>query len=334
MNLYHLDFAFAQGEPEQSARFRVSQADFVVDERLEPELSGSGEHLWLRITKRGENTDWVAGKLARHFGVRKGDIGYAGKKDRHAITTQWFSVYLPGREHEPDWQKFIEESELDATLERWGTGNRKLRMGDHSANAFCIRLRDVQQDEALLKRLEGVAREGVPNYFGKQRFGRDGGNLEKVQRWMVDPRAFRDRSLRGMIISSARSYLFNRVLSARVEAGNWTEGLSGEPAPEFGSTGPLWGRGRSLATDALLALESAVLEPYASCCAALENVGLQQERRALNLQPRNFSWAFDGEDMELQFELDPGQFATSVLREIVLLEEQQHELSGAKHNRG
>ena len=120
-----------------------------------------------------------------------------------------------------------------------------------------------------------------------------------------------------MALSAARSWLFNQVLSARVEQDNWRTALSGDPH-EY-PTGPMWGRGRSLAVQQTLDLETQTLAPWASWCSGLEHVGLQQERRPLVLQPQEASWRWLEQDLEVSFTLEPGAFATSVLREIATL---------------
>lgn len=316
MSFYSLDFAFALGQPLKTAIFRQEPEDFIVDELLAEPLSGEGEHLWLHIKKRGENTDWVNKKIANYFSVRNMDVGYGGKKDRHAVTSQWFSVYLPGQAHDFDWQTFNAMAQLDAELLGASSHTKKFKKGEHLANRFEIRLRNVELDEALIERLVFIKEHGVPNYFGEQRFGRGAANLEKADRWAKDPRSVKDRNLKGILMSSARSYLFNKVLSERVSLGNWQQVLPGDTHPE--ASGPLWGRGRSLVSEETLSLEEGVLAPFDSWSAALENVGLSQERRPLCLRPEGFSWRADGGDVVLNFILGTGQYATSILRELVI----------------
>ena len=319
MQRLSLDYAYAYGRPEQSAIFRQSAEDFYVDENLCVDFADQGEHFWLHIEKCDENTDWVAKKLANYFSIRTMDVGYSGKKDRRAVTRQWFSLYLPGREHQLDWQQFIEFSQLNARLLSCHSHTQKLRLGAHVSNHFRIRLRDVVKTESLTERLERIADRGVPNYFGEQRFGREAGNLRKAETWARDPRSIRDRRLRSLIISAARSQLFNRVLSHRVGLGQqWREALVGDIDSHI-ATGPLWGRGRSLVAEDCAQLEHTVLAEYGDWCAALEHAGLSQERRPLCLQPRSLSWNFADTVLELSFELGPGEFATSVLRELVTL---------------
>ncbi len=318
MSTLSLDFAYAYGGPESSALFRRSPEDFVVNEIIDQPISGEGEHFWLRIRKRGENTDWIAKKLANYFSVRTMDVGYGGKKDRHAVTTQWFSIYLPKSEHTIDWPAFINMSGVDAELLESGSHKSKLKKGDHNANTFVIRLHELSHPELLPDTLSKIQSNGVPNYFGEQRFGRDGGNLEKVTQWVADPRSIRNKSLRGLIISSARSYLFNTVLSKRIQDDTWTRVLPGD-TETVSASGPLWGRGRSKASLETEALESGLIEGFSEWCSALENVGLNQERRLLALKPSELSWSIDGNSIEIEMTLGSGEYATSVLRELATL---------------
>lgn len=315
---FSLDFPFAYGAPSAKALFRAEMQDFQVEEISGLEPSGEGEHCLLHLRKEGENTAWVGGQIAALAGVKLGDVGYFGRKDRYAVTSQWFSVYLPGSsEREPDWAQLNSDS---LTLLETGRHNKKLRMGQHRSNRFVIRLRQVQVDDrsALESRIGKALREGVPNYFGEQRFGRSGNNLAQAQRLLIDRRPIRDRQQRSMALSAARSWLFNQVLAVRVAQNCWTEALEGDPWDM--ASGPLWGRGRPLSAGVTLELEQQALKPWSDWCGGLEHVGLNQERRALLLQPEEASWRWLEEDLELSFSLPPGAFATAVLREIARLE--------------
>ncbi len=320
----------AQGHPPVRAELRREPADFEVEERLGFEPDGEGQHALLQVEKRGLNSDAVAGALARVAGVDGRRVGYSGRKDRHAVTRQWFSVDLAGQA-EPDWHAGLPEGAvlLHATRHR-----RKLRRGSHQGNRFRLRLRDVEGDDAALEqRLERVAAEGVPNYFGPQRFGRDGGNLAQARAWFAGERR---RGPRDLLLSAARSRLFNRVLAARVADGSWQRAHPGEPLMLAGSasffipeevdatiearlkqgdvhpSGPLWGRG-----DGPLAPgEAEVLADETALRAGLEEAGLRLERRSLRLVPGDFTWWWEDNDLLLAFELPRGAFATAVVREL------------------
>lgn len=316
---FSLDFPFAYGQPNTIGVFRQSPEDFRVDEVLGYEPVGTGEHVYLHIRKRGENTAWVAEHIARLANVNVNDVGYCGRKDRHAVTTQWFSVYFP-KGQAPDWQSLNSES---VTVLQASRHTHKLRRGEHQLNRFVIQLRDCQVDDMPLfeQRLKQVFTHGVPNYFGEQRFGRDGNNLQQAQALLVEGKAIRDRQKRGLMLSAARSYLFNQVLATRVLQDNWTQSLSGDVFRK--PTGPLWGRGRSQVSADTLFQEQAVLVDWQAWCEALEHVGLQQERRPLVLHPENSEWRWlqegQGHNLEVSFALAAGEFATAVLREMMLL---------------
>ncbi len=323
---FSIDWAYAYGEPQVEGLFRRQLDDFIVDENLGFELTGSGEHVYLHIEKRGDNTAWLARQIARLADVQPMDVGYAGLKDRHGVTRQWFSVYFPKGE-EPVWAEINSET---VTLLSVCRHNKKLRRGSHSSNNFCIRLHELKGNlESLDERLKIVASQGVPNYFGQQRFGHDGNNLKEAQRLLVDGGKIKNRQKRGLILSAARSYLFNRVLSARVANGSWLSVLEGEP-PLFEASsqtsallpsGPLWGRGRALCTGDCESFESTELTPLESWKDGLEHVGLSQERRLLNLLPQNFCSKLEQNSLEVSFSLPPGTYATAILRELLVLKD-------------
>jgi tRNA pseudouridine13 synthase len=315
---FSLNYCRAWGEPAGRADFRTVTDDFIVDERFELPLSGDGDHIYLLIRKRNQNTRWLVSRLAKIFDVLEKDIGYCGLKDRRALTTQWFSVRQPdqGFDHfkldSQSGSPLLPECEvLRVTRHR-----RKLRRGMHSGNVFKIRLRNFQGDIGLAeRRLEAIAEQGVPNYFGEQRFGIQGGNLAAADHILTQSISSKGRDDKwGLYISAARSHLFNRVLSMRVEQGTWATPLEGEATP----SGPLWGRGRTVAGEQLAAFEDTVLAGHSSWRQGLEHCGLKQERRDLILAPEAMHWQWQEGDLCLQFGLPPGTYATSVLREMVL----------------
>lgn len=328
----------ALGTPVLQARMREVPEDFRVDELHAFEASGSGEHLLLLVEKRGMNTGFAAKRIAGWAGVPEAAIGYAGLKDRHAVTTQRFTVHLPGREP-PDI----------ATLEGDGLrvlGHarhaRKLPRGALAGNRFELVLRGVQGEaDAIDARLQAIAARGVPNYFGEQRFGHGAGNVGEALAMFAGRRVRREQ--RGLLLSAARSELFNRVLARRVADGNWDRALSGEawildgsrsvfgPEPfddalaarlaefDIHPSGPLWGQGELRSRDEAQAIERGVLEtPDAQALATgLERAGLRQERRALRLRPAGMDWDRPVPDaLRLRFTLPAGTYATVVLAEL------------------
>jgi len=291
------------------------------------------------VRKRLQNTADIASQLARCAGVPLRDVSYAGLKDRQALTEQWFSVHLPGTAA-PDWSPL---ESPDVSILREVRHSRKLRRGALRGNRFHISVRDMVADSALLQqRLKTIAMEGVPNYFGEQRFGRDGSNLHTAERLFRNPRMRLSRHQRGLALSAVRSKLFNAVLSRRVCEGSWNRVLPGDALQLQGShsyfvvamvdaelqqrardhdvhpTGPLYGRGMSPVGDEPLALEKAVLAGYPGWLAGLEAAGLKQERRALRLTLDDLEWRQPAADLlHLEFSLPAGAYATSVLRELL-----------------
>ncbi len=329
----------AHGGPLATGVIRHCPEDFIVDEIAGFEVDGEGEHVVLRIRKRNTNTDWLARQLARLAGVPARDVGYAGLKDRQAVTTQWFSVCLAGRE-EPDWADLNSE---DISVLQVQRHSRKLRRGALRGNRFELRIREFAADAAQLDdRLRTIQARGVPNYFGEQRFGIDGANLEQA-RAMFEGKRIKSRHQRSMYLSAARSLLFNHLLAQRVERQSWNRAIPGDVMLLAGSNsyfvidevddeirrrvadfdihpgGILWGRGRTESRGEAAALEAALAECFPLFCEGLERAGLKAARRALRVRPENLQWTHrpDRKQLELRFELPPGAYATAILREIV-----------------
>ncbi|HPF58714.1 MAG TPA: tRNA pseudouridine(13) synthase TruD [Candidatus Competibacteraceae bacterium] len=330
---------FAYGQPGLRGRLRTIPEDFQVREELDFPLDGTGEHAWLRVRKRGANTDWVAKQLAMRANVPPNAVSYAGLKDRHAVTEQWFSVHLPGRP-DPDWHA---GPHPDFTILRTIRHSRKLRRGALSGNTFCITVRDLHGDPAeLASRWQAVIATGVPNYFGEQRFGREASNLERAEAMLSGQAKIRDRHQRGLYLSAARSALFNEVLAQRVAAGTWNQALPGEVLMLAGNhsiftanaldeticqriatfdlhpTGPLWGAGELRSGHSIKELEEVMAATRPLFRDGLAAAGLKQERRALRL----IVWDSTLEFLEpgivvFTFRLLGGAYATTVLRELI-----------------
>ncbi|MBN8214132.1 MAG: tRNA pseudouridine(13) synthase TruD [Xanthomonadales bacterium] len=328
----------AHGEAVLTARIRSVPEDFAVEEIDAFDASGAGEHLLLTVEKRGMNTAFAAKRIAAWAGVAESAIGYAGLKDRHALTRQRFSVWIPKR-ISPDIDA-LQSDDLRVLDAQWHA--RKLPRGALAGNRFVLTLREVQGDcVAIETRLRAIAERGVPNYFGEQRFGRGGDNVSKALSMFAGRRVAREE--RGHLLSAARSELFNRVLGARVEAACWDVGLDGEvwmldgsrsvfgPEPwsealaerlarfDIHPSGPLWGRGELRSQGEAQALELSTLEgaPLDALRAGLERAGLEQERRALRLRPQalSFDWP-ETRTLVLRFGLPAGCYATTVLAEL------------------
>ncbi len=334
--LNHTDWPRAGVPPLARALLRVTPEDFIVDEQIDIALSGVGEHLWLNVRKRGFNTDAVARQLAQAAGVPPRAVSYAGMKDRHAITTQWFSIHLPGRE-DPDLTAAL-PSEIEVLVAHRHA--RKLQRGALTGNRFSIVLRDCEGGrDPLQRRVEEVGRGGVPNYFGEQRFGRDHANIARAEA-MFGGERIRDHHQRGIYLSAARSLIFNEVLAHRIAAGTWNGALEGDVFVLNGSnsffvpdaidevikrrlaegdihvSGPLWGAGEPPSRADVRAQEEAVAQRYTTLADGLARAELKQERRALRLVPKQLvaEW-LDATTLKLSFILPAGTYATTVLRE-------------------
>ncbi len=334
------EWSYMHGKPQSHARFKQQPDDFIVIEDLGFEPDGAGEHILVYVRKHNENTAWVAGLLAKAAGVQRGVVTWGGLKDRNAVTEQWFGIHVPGKD-EPDLSSI--ESDTIQIVKR-SRHSRKLRTGTLKGNHFRILLRDLASTPELEARLQAIMAQGVPNYFGEQRFGRNGSNLEAAEA-MFQGKRIKDRDKRSMFLSAARSYLFNQVVSERLAAGVAGTLLAGDclmlagthsffSEPEVSEallqrlgegdlqlTAPLWGRGRSGAQGEALEFEISKLESFASWKAGLEAAGLNQERRALLLRPKEFSWEWQSEGLSLCFWLPAGCYATSVIRELVNVEQ-------------
>ncbi len=316
--------------------FPVLPLDFQVDEILGFEPDGAGQHVLVHIRKQNCNTEWVARRLEKIAGVRQSDIGYAGLKDRHAVTSQWFSVDLAGRP-EPDWTQI--ESE-DIHVLRVACHGRKLRRGTLSGNRFVMRVREIRGNHTdIVARLEQVKIRGVPNYFGKQRFGSD--NVGRAEAMFTGKQKVRDRHLRGLYLSAARAFLFNKILSRRVVDGTWDQPIDGDAMSLDGSnsyfvvdnideatvgraaardihpTGPLWGRGDIATRLTARELELATLDGDGIWRDGLEKFGCIQQRRALRTTASGLDWKLYDDALEVSFQLPAGSYATVLLREII-----------------
>lgn len=327
----------AHGDPPATADLRQIPTDFIVEEVLKHPPQGFGEHVYLWVEKTGANTDWVAGQLARALGVRRGDVAYAGMKDRHAVTRQWFCV--SGLRSDPDSGVLAGEGWSVLRLTRHG---KKLRHGGIKNNRFAITLRNLNSDlQRFEQRLQAIAETGVPNYFGEQRFGYE--NLARAGAWACGEGSPPDRHTRGIWLSTLRAAIFNRVLAMRVTAGCWNRLLAGDAAVLAGTSsffaveeitdelrercragdispsGPLWGKGESPLRDAAARFEHAVISSIdASWLDRLCEAGLRHERRPLVLRARDlsFEWQESSRSARVEFELPSGTYATALLREI------------------
>ena len=324
----------ALGAPSARGTLRNCNADFAVSEELPFALRGDGEHDWLFVEKSGLTTWQAAERLARAAGVHPKQVGFAGMKDRQAVTQQWFSI---PRARRTTAEPVFEDAEL-RVLKR-DRHRRKLKRGAHRGNRFRIvvrRFADVDGDsEERLVKLRG---QGMPNYFGSQRFGRDGRNIELAHRLFSGARL--PRLQKSMALSAARALIFNDVLSQRVGDGCWNRFVDGDVAGLDGSasvfpvegdggdlahrveeldvhpTGPLWGSGTPMVSGAALVYEKCAADRHAELAEGLAH-SLRMSRRPLRARIKQLEWAIEDDSLTLSFALGRGQYATTLLRELI-----------------
>ncbi|MFT5879305.1 MAG: tRNA pseudouridine13 synthase [Moritella sp.] len=330
------EFEYLHGKPEVTGFIKQEASDFVVIEDLGFELTGEGEYIFISVRKIGENTQYVARALAKAAGVADKHVSYAGLKDRHAITEQWFGVNLPGKDI-PDFS--VAESEQIKILQIV-RHNKKLRTGAMKGNQFTLKLTGLSSTEGLLERLERIKKLGVPNYFGRQRFGQNGNNIVHAQA-MFAGKKVKDRNKRSFYLSAARSLIFNQVVSERIKQGLWQTAMPGDCFILQGSnsffteailtddiiervaqgglllSAPLIGKGNLSTLGEASAFEESMISQYPALVQGLADAGLRQERKALILRPQNFSYEIFADHLVVSFYLPAGCFATSVVRELI-----------------
>ncbi|MET1218323.1 MAG: tRNA pseudouridine(13) synthase TruD [Glaciecola sp.] len=344
-----MDWCYWQGKPTATARFKEQLEDFVVTEDLGFSPSGQGEHIFVHIEKKQLNTAYVAEQLAAFTGLPLRAISYAGRKDKFSISRQWFGVHAPGKQDFP-WAQW----QLDgARILDTSRHDKKLRTGVLKRNHFAIRLKRVSDPESVIARLGVIQQQGVPNYFGMQRFGevryldeegqqqtKVGGNLTLAHH-LLEGKAIKNRNKRSVAISALRAWLFNTFVSERLAHFETERVLEGDVCILAGSnsyfcaedvdtrltqrlscrdialSAPLWGKGAAIAQAEALQFENKVAQRYPQITTALENLGLKQERRSLLLHPEALEFAQQDDHIRLSFYLPKGCFATAVIRELV-----------------
>ena len=340
--------AFLFGRPNSKGILKSIPEDFVVNEVMDVIPCGEGEHYWLDISKVKCNTEQLAKALAKFSSVSIRDVGYSGMKDYFAQTRQWFSVWKP-KGGEPSWKEF----KLDGvTIHQVIRHQRKIKRGTHKSNKFEIVIRNVTGDLSDIEnRLERIVTLGVPNYFGQQRFGNNAENMSQVLDYFCGDKKVKSKHLRGILLSSARSWLFNEVVSARIKEGTFFKLHENEPtnlnssssifksvgdraehdrivALDIHPTAPMWGVGLDKMLEnydraKVFEWEQEVLNDYQVFQEGLERENLNYQRRAIRCALSELQWSFEHANKQthlmLSFELLSGQFATSVLREVVLV---------------
>jgi tRNA pseudouridine13 synthase len=311
---------------------RIARApeDFVVDEiPLYPPL-GEGAHTFVRVEKRLRTTEEVARALARFAGVPVREVGYAGRKDRVAVTRQWLSV--PGLAPERARDFAMEGARV---LEAVRHGNR-LRTGHLGGNRFELVVRDLTPEQAAgaPAALAALAQRGIPNRFGVQRFGRDGANAERGRRLLAGESPGRDRRAARFWLSALQAEVFNAWLEARplpidaIEVGeiafihasgasfrveDGAREAARAAAFEISASGPLFGTHLLQPAGAALARERAALQACGipEVLRAPRGIRLRGARRPVRVQPQEVHAERVAADaVRLRFTLPPGSYAT------------------------
>ena len=334
-----MDLAYLQKTPpKQTALLKAECADFVVKEQLGYDMSGDGEFVAVKVRKTDCNTLFVGEQLAKFAGISARNMSYAGLKDRKAVTEQWFSLQMPGQPT-PDFSQFSLEGVeiLDVTRHQ-----RKIRIGSLQGNHFEILLRNAEETDELKVRLDFLAKNGFPNYFTEQRFGRDGNNLTQALRWANGEIKVKDRNKRSFYLSAARSEMFNLIVSKRMELDLAQQILVGDVLQLNGShswfvvdesedlaqlqqrlaqqdvllTAPLIGEEEKSAVD----FEHEIFAQHQPLFALMRQERMKAARRPILMQPQNFQWQFEPNGLRLQFALPAGSYATALIRELVNIE--------------
>ena len=328
------------GKPQQAGRLKAEFADFIVREELGYPLAGEGEFVAVKVRKT--NTLFVGEQLAKFVGISAKNMSYAGLKDRHAVTEQWFCLHLAGKET-PDFSAFECEGVEILEVTRH---NRKIRTGALEGNYFELLLRDVEETDELKQRLNQLQAVGFPNYFTEQRFGRDGHNLTQAQRWASGEISVKDRKKRSFYLSAARSEVFNLVVSQRIADQQMQTILSGDYLQLAGSNSFFEVKEEDLVqsqqrldeNDVLLTApligensleqngnerEKAIVAQHENLISLMKKERMNAARRAMLCKPQDLRWQFEPEGLRLTFFLNSGSYATGLVRELIILNEEE-----------
>ncbi|ALO34004.1 pseudouridine synthase [Colwellia sp. MT41] len=335
------EHAYLYGKPESRGLLRSQITDFKVFEQLPFLPCGEGEHLFVHLRKTGANTLFVARELAKYFQVKEQLVSYAGLKDRFAVTEQWFGVHVPGKKSYNLDDLRIEGVEILS----YQRHNKKLRTGALTGNRFELILREVSAIKALTKRWQKIVEQGVPNYFGEQRFGIGGGNIERALA-LFSGQKVKDKKKRGMYLSAARSHIFNAVLNERIEQQCFDKVAVGDVLMLAGTqsvfhldeldntikqrfvdkdidiTAPMWGAGELMTSNEPLLLEQKIAQENDELCQGLPRFGLKQERRRIRLTVSETAIELLSAEeatstVKISFFLPAGCYATTILRELL-----------------
>ncbi len=315
--------------------FRHMPEDFIVDEVPAYVPEGQGDHVFVKIEKRDLNTQDAISLMARELGIDAKEAGYAGLKDKRAVCTQWVSVLCASDE---PFDRYTLDNPRILEFKRHP---HKLRMGHLRGNQFTIRLRDVKNVDldGVRARLDALTVNGLPNFYGVQRFGVDARNLRRAWAWQIeDQRMSMARHEAKFLVSALQSAIFNHLLAERMRQGYFQRLIPGDLMQkedtgglfttsdvqvdqarmddwQISPTGPILGKKMRSPEGEGLAFETAIVSQLPKTELWTRRLG-PGSRRALRVRVKQASLEAEKSDVVLRFELPKGSYATSVLIEL------------------
>jgi len=300
---------------------------------------GRGEHIYLCLRREGQTTRRLQQELARRLGLAESAVGFAGLKDKQALTTQVFSLHLPGGDPRRVARQVAESLPVEVLWAERHTN--KLRRGHLLGNRFRIFIAEPGPQAASCARavLEALERRGLPNYFGPQRFGLEGDNAARGRQALLG-RGPRQKWLRRLLLSAYQGELFNRWLALRIQRGWFGRLLAGDLAKKTDTggmflvddpareqprleahqityTGPIFGAKMRPAREAAGELEQEVLAAEDLAPGLFKRARLQGSRRPARIRPQEVSLEEVAGGLWLSFRLPKGAYATVLLREVM-----------------
>ncbi|MFT4650575.1 MAG: tRNA pseudouridine13 synthase [Flavobacteriales bacterium] len=331
---------YPYGKALQTGVIKSQADDFRVIENLGFEPCGEGEHLFLHIEKESLTTLDLIEQIAREFGVKARDIGYSGLKDKLAVTQQWLSVHLPGQMNNV---QIPSSSHYKLLQHSWH--NKKIRSGSHRSNSFEVMVRNVAQlSSQTQQQIDDVKAFGMANYFGEQRFGARQDNVERAIHTFTNERRTRklSRTKRGLYLSALRSFLFNQILTKRIEQNHWHQPLLGDvymlsgshslfseeiddniidrfQQQDISSAASLYGTGSSRLSETALALENEVFNQYSEIveCLNAQKAKLQMRTTRVTVDSFNVVHDSDTQSLKVIATLPSGCFFTTLLKHFI-----------------
>ena len=332
---------YPYGERQIQGVIKFSPEDFRVCENLGFEPSGDGEHLFLFVEKTGLTTQQLIEALSRSLEIPLRQIAHSGLKDKQAITRQWLSLHLPGK-------SLSSIPEIPGCQVLKQIRNRsKLRPGTHKSNHFEICIRQLSHfPESSIDQINAIRVHGFANYFGQQRFGKQGDNVEQAL-CKLQNRGLR-RHQRSLLISALRSELFNQIVSRRIESGHWKTPLEGDvfmlrgshsiftesldddilrryQSLDISSCASLYGRGSRRFSEQAELLEQTVFASRRDITECLDQQSTKLAMRSIRAKPENLVYEYDETEkcLRLSLELPTGCYLTSLLDHFIDCQESQ-----------